>query len=141
MGLGCEWCHARKRGAEIFGDFWKRRQLKFDSGQGQSSRGLQDAQHVCWISESRFDSGLGESSWGLAVGDVGTVSIVKNCVSLSLCRKPKLKKLINVSYLNNESCQCFADFSTSEYFTYSYFGYATWCHFPRKDTILLLLNN
>ena len=37
--------------------------------------------------------------WGLAVGDVGTVSIVK-IVSLSSCRKTKLKKLINVSYLN-----------------------------------------
>ena len=52
MKLGCEWRHARKQGAEIFGDFWKRRQL-------------------------RFDSGAGSPTGKLTAGDVGTVSIVK----------------------------------------------------------------
>ena len=43
----------------------------------------------------------------LTVGDVGTVSIVK-IVSLSpLVERLKVKKWINVSYLNNESRQCF----------------------------------
>ena len=34
----------------------------------------------------------------------------RNCVSLSSCRKPKLKKVIKVSYLNQESRQCFVFF-------------------------------
>ena len=47
------------------------------------------------------------------------------CVSLSSCRKTKLQKLINVSYLNLRELSVFRDFTASEYFTYSYFGYAT----------------
>ena len=49
----------------------------------------------------------GQASWGLTVGDVGTVSIVK-IVSLSpRVEKLKVKKLINVSYLNNGESSVF----------------------------------
>ena len=71
------------------------------------------------------------------VGSDGTVSIVKIvCLSLLVSKNLKVKKLINVSYLNKESRQCFAGFLCiwtiyrSVYFTlfisWSYFGeYAT----------------
>ena len=72
-------------------------ELRFGPGRGQSSCGLRDARRVCWFSELILDSGRG--SW--LKDDVGTVRKVKNCVSLSSCRKTKIKKkVINVSYLN-----------------------------------------
>ena len=55
---------------------------------------------------------------GLTVGDVGTVSIVKIvCLSLSSCRKTKVKKVINVSYLNNGESSVFRISAAPEYFT------------------------
>ena len=50
MGLGCEWCHAWKRWAGNFGDFWKSSELRFESGRGESSWGLRDTLRVCWVS-------------------------------------------------------------------------------------------
>ena len=57
-----------------------RSELRFEAGWGGSSWGLQDSPRVCGV---RWN---GQHS--------------KNCVSLSSCRKTKLKKSINVSYLN-----------------------------------------
>ena len=48
------------------------------------------------------------------VGSDSTVSIVK-IVSLSSCQKTKVKKLINVSYLNNGESPVFRDFPASVY--------------------------
>ena len=60
------------------------------------------------------------------VGSDGTVSIVK-IVSLSpRVENLKVKKLIKVSYLNQESRQCFECFSDSyacESFTYPYISH------------------
>ena len=81
--------------------------MRFDFGRGQSSWGIRDARRVCWVSELRFLLWARQSSWGLAMGDVGTVSIVKFCLSLSSCWKTKLKKLINVSYLNYRESSVF----------------------------------
>ena len=50
------------------------------------------------------------------------------CVSLSSCRKPKLKKLINVSFMNYRVSSVFWNFSASGYLIYSYFGYVTYIH-------------
>ena len=69
-----------------------------------------------------FDSGPGSPAGGWLKDDVGTVSIVKIVSLTPRVEKLKVNKWINVSYLNNESRQCFADFPTSEYFTYSYFS-------------------
>ena len=44
---------------------------------------------------------------GVGCGRCMNSQYSKNCVSLSSCRKTKLKKSINVSYRNNESLQCF----------------------------------
>ena len=55
--------------------------MRFEVGQGKFSFGLRDAPRVCWV---RWN---GQHS--------------KNCVSLSSCRKTKLKKSIKVSYLNH----------------------------------------
>ena len=57
---------------------------------------------------------------GVGCGQCRNSQHSKNCVSLSSCRKTKLKKLINVSYLNYRESSVFRDFSASEYFTYSY---------------------
>ena len=53
----------------------------------QRSWGLRDAQHVFWVREYSQHS--------------------KNCVSISSCRKTKVKKLINVSYLNDRESSVF----------------------------------
>ena len=66
-GLGISW-------------FWKRRQLRFDSGPGQSS-------------------------WGVDCGQCRNSQHSKNC--LSSCRKTEVKKIINVSYLNNGESSVF----------------------------------
>ena len=67
-----------------------------------------DGLRIWWFLKKAvsWDLTLGRASpaggGGLTVGDVGIVSIVKIvCVSLSSCRKLKVKKLINVSYLYN----------------------------------------
>ena len=51
------------------------------------------------------------------VGSDRTVSIVKS-VSLSLVSKTKLKKSINVSYLNYRESSVFRDSYAYEHFTY-----------------------
>ena len=68
MGVGCEWRHARKRWAEIFGDFEK--DVSWDPTLGQASPA----------------GGYGMRS--VFVGSDRTVSIVK-IVSLS----PRIEKL------------------------------------------------
>ena len=72
-----------------------------------------DSRRIWWFwKRVSWDLTLGRASpvqlgGGLSVGDVGTVSIVKNCVSLSSCRKTKVKKWINISYLNNGESSVF----------------------------------
>ena len=61
---------------------------------------------VCWVSELRADAER-------------TVSIVK-IVSLSLLESLKVKKVIKVSYLNQESRQCFGIPMHGNVFTYPY---------------------
>ena len=92
MELCCEWCHAWKWWAGNFGDFLKKQWVEI------------------WLWARRVEIWLwtGQPARGWVKDDVGTVSIVK-IVSLSP-RVEKLKvkkKLINISYLNNESRQCF----------------------------------
>ena len=70
----------RSDGLGILVIFEKSSELRSVAGRGQSSWSLRDVSHVCWV---RWN---GQHS--------------KNCVSLSSCRKTKLKKSINVSYLN-----------------------------------------
>ena len=69
-----------------------------------------------------WDPALGRASpaggYGMRSAFVGsdrTVSIVKLCVSLSSCRKSKVKKLINVPYLNNGESSAFRIFPASVY--------------------------
>ena len=86
---------------------------------------------VSWDSDSGPRVQLG--NW--LKGYVGTVSIVKNCVSLSSCRKPKsqegnrsfvpeLKKVVSVSRISGYLCICicysptFLYYEHSKYFTY-----------------------
>ena len=92
MRLGCEWRHARKRWAGILDDFEKKAvswDLTLDEASWFLSRArpvqleLQDTPHV--------------------VGSDGIVGIIK-IVS------PRVEK---VSYLNQESRQCFAYFGIS----------------------------
>ena len=89
---------------------------------------------VCWVGELRADAGR-------------TDSIVK-IVSLSLSLRVenlKVKKVINVSYLNQKSRQCFAGFlcmwtfNTSVYmhyvhFTYSYLAMLHWEQWQWRGT-------
>ena len=84
MRLGCGWRYARKR---EYDDFEKDVSWDFDSGPGNPAGGS-GMRSAFVMSELKFYSGPGESSRGLAVGDVGTVSIV-NIVTLS----PRIEKL------------------------------------------------
>ena len=68
-----------------------------------------------WLWAGRVQQGVG-------CGRCRNSKHSKNCVSLSSYRKPKIVKLINVSYLNYGESSVFRDFSASEYFTYLYFG-------------------
>ena len=91
----------------------------FDSGRGQFNWGLRDDTRLLGqlveiltlgrAVQKRVEIWLwaAQSSWGLTEGRCRNSQHSKNCISLSSCRKTKLKKLINVSYLNNESRQCF----------------------------------
>ena len=89
MWQGCEWRHARKWWAGNFGDFWKKTQLV-----------------EIWTLARAVQLGL-HGMRRPFVGSDGTVSIVK-IVSLSpRVENLKLKKLINLSYLNKDSRQCF----------------------------------
>ena len=70
---------------------------------------MNDVAHVGWVGELKADDGR-------------TVSKKKRCLSLSSCRKPKLKEG-NKSFVpeTKESRQCFAYFMIPYvYFTYSY---------------------
>ena len=85
--------------ADDVGDSWfvclNGRQLKLKSDSGDRQ-----------ISTDRDLWGYGMR--GAFVGPDSTVSIVKIvCLSLSTCRKTKVKKLINVSYLNNGESSVF----------------------------------
>ena len=96
MRLGCRWCHARKRRAGNFGDFWKSSYLRFEP--------------------RRVQLGLGGAP--RVVGSDGTVSIV-NTVSLSpRVENLKVKKVIKVSYLNYRESTVFRDSYACERFTY-----------------------
>ena len=140
MWLGCEWRHARKRGAENFGDFWKKAvswDLMLDEASwhlnlgeaswfldlGEASPAGDYGMHRAFIGSVSWDSDSGPrvppGNW--LKNKVETVSIVKICVSLSVVRKPKVKKkLINISYLNYRESSVFRDFYASEHFTYPY---------------------
>ena len=122
MGLGCEWRHAWKWWAGNFGDFWKSSELRFVSGQGQSSWGLRDVPCVRWVSELRFWLWAESSAGELTEGQCRNSQHSKNCVSLSSCQKTKSqKKLINVSYLNKRKSSVFHGIPMqNEHFTYPY---------------------
>ena len=54
MGLGCEWCHARKRGAGNFGDFWKKQFAEIRTWARSVQLWSTGCARVCWVSELRF---------------------------------------------------------------------------------------
>ena len=77
-----------------------------DLGEVSLVCGLRGARtRVGWVSESSADDGR-------------TLIIEKLCRSLLVSKNLNLKKLIKVSYLNQESRQCFACFSDS--YTYEH---------------------
>ena len=98
MRLGCEWRHARKRWVENFGDFEKKQWVEIRNW-------ARPVEIWSWMRRVQF------VAYGMRhafVGSDGTVSIVKNCVALSSCRKPKsqegnksfvpeLKRVVSVS--------------------------------------------
>ena len=94
----CEWRHAWKRWAVILGYFEKSGYWRFETGRSELK-----------FEPRRDQLGLGGAP--RVVGSDGTVSIVK-IVSLSLLvsKNLKAKKVIKVSYLNQESRQCFVFF-------------------------------
>ena len=76
------------------------------------------------------------------VGSDETVSIERLCLSLLVSKNLNFMKVIKVSYLNQESCQCFACFSDSyayedyeRFFTYPYISRINiWlCSNPGRD--------
>ena len=98
----------RKRWAGHYGDFWKKQLVEVQTwaspvgSTGCATRLLgQPVEIWSWTRRVQF------VAYGMRrafVGSDGTVSIVKIvCVSLSTCRKTKLKKSINVSYQNSAS--------------------------------------
>ena len=122
MLLGCEWRHARKWWAENL-VILKKMLLEIRLWAGPVQLGVdrgrcRDSWYVChWGRQLKSDHGVLQISTDRDLGGYGmrsafvgtdsTVSIVKNCVSLSSCRKTKVKKLINVSYLNNGESSVF----------------------------------
>ena len=115
MTLGCEWRQARKRLAEIFGDFKK--DVSWDLTLGRTSP------------SERVDCGRCRNS-----------QHSKNCVSLSpRVENLKVKKVINVSYRNNRESSVFR-ISLHLYFTYSYFGPTLhqWITFPTQSFLVFL---
>ena len=104
----------KKKAVEIW-DWMKRVGIRISVGPVQLFAA--GCTRVCWVSELRADAGR-------------TVSIVK-IVSLSpRDENLKVKKVIKVSYLNQESRQCFAGFlcmwtfNTSVYRHYVHFTYS-----------------
>ena len=111
MRLVCEWCHAQKRWAGNFGDFWKKQLVEIRTWAWRVE--LWSTGCAAHLLGQWAEIGLraGQFSWGVDCGRCRNSQHSKNCFSLSLCRKTKSqKKLINVSYLNKESRQCFAYF-------------------------------
>ena len=114
MGLGCEWHHAWEWWAENFGDFWKKQSVDFWAWARPVQLGTTGCT-VRLLGQLVEILTLGqEFSRELTEGRCRNSQHSKNCVSLSSCRKTKSqKKLINVSYLNEESHQCFMYFRIS----------------------------
>ena len=128
MGLGWEWRHARKRGAGIFGDFWKKQFV-------ESCLWARLVEIRTWASpvvgygmRSAF---VGSVSWDWTLGrpvqlgswmkdDVGTVSIVKIVSFSPRVEKLKVKKWINVSYLNYRESSVFRVFPCIFWLCYIY---------------------
>ena len=110
MRLGCERRHAQKRGAGIFGDFLKKQLVEI----------------WLWARWVEIWLWAGQPAGGWLKDDVGTVIMVKIMPLSPRVEKPKLEKLINVSYLNYRESSVFQysaerDFYAYEHFTYSYF--------------------
>ena len=124
MWLGCEWRHAWKLWAGNFGDFWKNMLVEIWlwarpvqlGATGCAVRLLGQLVEI-WL-------WAGQSSWVLTEERCRNSQHNKNCVSLS-CRKTKLKKLINVLYLNYRESSVFRGFPCIWIFNISYFDYAT----------------
>ena len=111
------------------------------------------------LGEASWDPKLGETSWDLKLDEASPVCGLrdaprvcwvrwngqhsKNCVSLSSCRKTKLKKSINVSYLNWRKSSVFRDSYAYEHSTYPYICivvswlYFTYIYILHKDWIRL----
>ena len=106
-------------GSDDFGDFWKK-QLRFDFWLW--ARPVQPGATGCaarLLGQRVEISTQGRAvHLGVGCGRCRNSQHSKNCVSLSSCRKIKLKKLINVSYLNYGESAVFRNFSASVYFTY-----------------------
>ena len=107
--LGCEWRHARKWWSEVLGDFEKDVSWDFTLAEASQAGGLRDARLLgelveIWLWARQFN-------WGVDCGRCRNSKHSKKlCVCLSLSprvERLKVKKWINVSYLNNESRQCF----------------------------------
>ena len=100
MWLGCQWRHARKWWAGNLGDFLKKSsELRIETGRGESSLWATGCARVCWVSELRFWFWAESSAGDLTEERCRNSQHSKNCVSFYSCRKTKLKKSINVSYL------------------------------------------
>ena len=110
MGLGCEWRHARKRWAENL--VILKKQLRFDSGPGQSSWWVDcercRRQLVCLPQWQTFEVEVWPSSpvggyemHSAFVGSDNSVSVIKIVALSRRVEKLKSEKLINVSHLNN----------------------------------------
>ena len=126
---------------------WKKKAVSWDSDLGEARRlcALR-APHVGWVSWGlRFDARRRKAIFGARRGKTsclrrgrtwwrsdGKVSIERNCVSLSSCRKTfKLEKVNKIflpepiscfsdSYILMNICKCFPYLYEYVYFTYSY---------------------
>ena len=118
MGLGCYWRYAQKRWAGILGDFEKKKLVEIClwAKLVEIRLWVRSLEIRTWARPVQlFSTGctahlLGqlveiltvgrEFSCGVDCGRCMNSQHSKNCVSLSSCRKTKLKKSINVLYLN-----------------------------------------
>ena len=115
MWLGCEWRHARKRWA---GNFWwfLKKAFSWDLILGEASPAGGYGIRVCWDGVEIWQW-AGQSSWGLTEGRCSNSHHIKIESLSPRVEKLKVKKWINVSYLNYGESSLSGDFSASEYFT------------------------
>ena len=115
--IQCRWSRSHAEDVTIIDVIIKTQDRKYDWGANDVMPGNDELRILVFFEKAvSWDLTLGEASWDLKLDEASPVCGLrdapcvcwvrwngqrsKSCVSLSSCQKTKLKKSINVSYLN-----------------------------------------